>query len=191
MLPAAQGGALWFADALVTYKATGAETGGGLTVAEVRAPRGARSPRHRHHNEDEAWYVMEGDLTFWLGDEVAHGGCRRLRLRASGCRAPLSRGLRRGLLPDPPDARRVRGVHPRLRVARDGIFLSRRRSRGEPGAGFGAWAVSIAAAARGVLGFAYLFGVAICLLLACSSAPKGRPRTSGTEAPATASATPR
>jgi hypothetical protein len=76
-------------------------------------------------------------------------------------------------------------------VALVGVFLSRRRSRGEPGAGFGAWAVSIAAAALGVLGFAYLFGVAICLLLACSSVPKGRPRTSGTEAPATASATPR
>jgi quercetin dioxygenase-like cupin family protein len=70
VLHADEGEALWFADALVTYKATGTETRGGLTVAEVRAPRGAGSPRHRHHNEDEAWYVMEGELTFWLGDEV-------------------------------------------------------------------------------------------------------------------------
>ena len=69
VVEAHQGEALWFADALVTYKATGAETGGGLTVAEVRAPRGAGSPRHRHSNEDEAWYVIEGELTFWLGDE--------------------------------------------------------------------------------------------------------------------------
>jgi quercetin dioxygenase-like cupin family protein len=74
VLPATEGEALWFADSLVTYKATGAETGGGLTVAEVRAPRGAGSPRHRHHNEDEAWYVMEGELTFWLGDEVRTAG---------------------------------------------------------------------------------------------------------------------
>jgi len=70
VLAATEGEALWFADSLVTYKVTGSETGGGLTVAEVRAPRGAGSPRHRHHNEDEAWYVMEGELTFWLGDEV-------------------------------------------------------------------------------------------------------------------------
>ena len=69
VLPTDAGEALWFADSLVTYKATGIETRGGLTVAEVRAPRGAGSPRHRHHNEDEAWYVMEGELTFWLGDE--------------------------------------------------------------------------------------------------------------------------
>ena len=69
VLAADQGEALWFADALVTYKATGAQTGGGLTVAEVRAPRDAGSPRHRHSNEDEAWFVMEGELTFWLGDD--------------------------------------------------------------------------------------------------------------------------
>ena len=77
VLEADQGEALWFADALVTYKATGTQTGGGLTVAEVRAPQGAGSPRHRHSNEDEAWYVMRGELTFWLGDEertVGAGG---------------------------------------------------------------------------------------------------------------------
>jgi quercetin dioxygenase-like cupin family protein len=70
VLEASEGEALWFADALVTYKTTGAETDGGLTVAEVRAPRGAGSPRHRHEHEDEAWYVMSGELTFWLGDQV-------------------------------------------------------------------------------------------------------------------------
>jgi len=69
VLEADQGESLWFAGALVTYKATGTQTGGGLTVAEVRAPRGSGSPRHRHSNEDEAWYVMQGELTFWLGDE--------------------------------------------------------------------------------------------------------------------------
>jgi quercetin dioxygenase-like cupin family protein len=70
VLEASEGEALWFADALVTYKATGSETNGGLTVADVRAPRGAGSPRHRHQHEDEAWYVVTGELTFWLGDEV-------------------------------------------------------------------------------------------------------------------------
>ena len=69
VLEAGEGEALWFADALVSYKATGTETNGGLTVAEVRAPRGAGSPRHRHQHEDEAWYIVSGELTFWLGDE--------------------------------------------------------------------------------------------------------------------------
>ena len=69
-----EGEALWFSDALVSYMATGAETGGGLTVAEVRAPRGAGSPRHRHLHEDEAWFVLDGELTFWLGDEERPAG---------------------------------------------------------------------------------------------------------------------
>ena len=68
VLGADQGEALWFADALLTYKTTGSQTSGRLTVAEVRAPRGAGSPRHRHAKEDEAWYVVEGEFTFWLGD---------------------------------------------------------------------------------------------------------------------------
>jgi quercetin dioxygenase-like cupin family protein len=35
----------------------------------MRAPQGSGSPSHRHHHEDEAWYMLDGDLTFWLGDE--------------------------------------------------------------------------------------------------------------------------
>ncbi|HEY5384543.1 MAG TPA: quercetin 2,3-dioxygenase [Acidimicrobiales bacterium] len=74
VLESTEGEALWFADALITYKATGKETDGGLTVAEVRAPRGAGSPRHRHQLEDEAWYVLSGELSFWLGDDVRTAG---------------------------------------------------------------------------------------------------------------------
>ena len=35
----------------------------------MHAPQGSGSPSHRHHHEDEAWYILDGDLTFWLGDE--------------------------------------------------------------------------------------------------------------------------
>jgi quercetin dioxygenase-like cupin family protein len=70
------GEAVWFADSLVTYKTTGEQTAGGLALAEVTAPKGSGSPLHRHHHEDEAWYIIEGELTFWLGDErrSASGG---------------------------------------------------------------------------------------------------------------------
>ncbi|MGO8870155.1 MAG: quercetin 2,3-dioxygenase [Acidimicrobiales bacterium] len=69
VLGAGQGESLWFADSLLSYKVTGDQTQGQLAVAEVRAPRGSGSPSHRHRNEDEAWYVLDGDLTFWLGDD--------------------------------------------------------------------------------------------------------------------------
>ena len=68
VLDPADGEAIWFADGLLTYKTTGDHTSGGLALAEVTAPRGAGSPLHRHHLEDEAWYILNGELTFWLGD---------------------------------------------------------------------------------------------------------------------------
>jgi quercetin dioxygenase-like cupin family protein len=62
------GEALWFSGGLLTYKATGDQTNGLIALAEVRAPQGTGSPPHRHHHEDEAWYVIDGELTFLLGD---------------------------------------------------------------------------------------------------------------------------
>jgi len=64
-----EGEPLWFSGGLLTYKTTGDQSNGLLALAEVRAPRGTGSPKHRHRDEDEAWYVIEGELTFWLGDE--------------------------------------------------------------------------------------------------------------------------
>jgi quercetin dioxygenase-like cupin family protein len=69
VLDAGEGESLWFADSLLTFKVTGHQTAGGLALAEVRAPKGAGSPRHRHRHEDEAWYIIDGEVTFWLGDE--------------------------------------------------------------------------------------------------------------------------
>lgn len=65
-----QGDALWFLGALVTVKASSGATGGRVWVTENRAPRGHGSPLHLHHNEDEWFYVLEGELTFWVGGEV-------------------------------------------------------------------------------------------------------------------------
>ncbi len=73
-LEAGTGEPLWFADSLLTYKTTGTQTAGQLALAECRAPRHAGSPSHRHRHEDEAWYVLEGRLTFWLAEEIFTAG---------------------------------------------------------------------------------------------------------------------
>jgi hypothetical protein len=39
-------------------------------VTENLAPRGSGSPLHVHHREDEWFYVIEGQLTFWVGGDV-------------------------------------------------------------------------------------------------------------------------
>jgi hypothetical protein len=50
-----------------------------------------------------------------------------------------------------------------------GWALQRRRVQREPGAGGLAWAAAVSTCALGLIGFAYLFGVGLCLLLACAT----------------------
>ena len=65
-----EGEHLWFFGGLTTIKADGAETGGRVMVTEQLAPRGSGSPLHVHHNEDEWFYVLEGELTIWVDGQT-------------------------------------------------------------------------------------------------------------------------
>jgi quercetin dioxygenase-like cupin family protein len=68
---------VWWKSGRVTVKAAGAEVGDAFSQIEVDDPRGSGPPLHLHHNEDETFYVLEGDVTFLVGDEridVAAGG---------------------------------------------------------------------------------------------------------------------
>lgn len=56
----------WFFGGLTTIKADGAATGGRVLITEQLMPRGSGSPLHVHHNEDEWFYVLEGELTIWV-----------------------------------------------------------------------------------------------------------------------------
>ena len=69
-LKVGEGEALWFLDSLAVIKAGGQETRGSVAVIEFTAPCGSGSPLHVHHNEDEWFWVLEGELTFWVGGEV-------------------------------------------------------------------------------------------------------------------------
>jgi quercetin dioxygenase-like cupin family protein len=65
-----EGEAIWFLGHLLTIKASGDTTGGRLAVIENLASQGPASPLHVHRNEDEWFYVIEGELTFWVGGSV-------------------------------------------------------------------------------------------------------------------------
>lgn len=68
-----EGENLWFLGNLVTIKSTAETTAGGVAVIEHLGPKGAGSPLHVHHNEDEWFYVIDGDITFWCGGKVVEG----------------------------------------------------------------------------------------------------------------------
>jgi hypothetical protein len=55
---------------LDTIKATAAQTGGLFGLKESRAARDSGPPLHVHEHEDEACYVLEGEVTFFVGDDV-------------------------------------------------------------------------------------------------------------------------
>jgi len=53
------------------YKATGAETAGSFSLWEAVVPPGAGAPPHTHAHEDEAFYVLSGELLIEFEGEAA------------------------------------------------------------------------------------------------------------------------
>jgi mannose-6-phosphate isomerase-like protein (cupin superfamily) len=68
-LAASDGQDLWFLGNLVTWKATGEQTHGRLTVAEFLHPAGFAPPLHRHLHEDEIFYILSGTAEFYCKGE--------------------------------------------------------------------------------------------------------------------------
>jgi quercetin dioxygenase-like cupin family protein len=52
-----------------TFKAGAADTAGAFSVIEIVQRRGGEPPLHVHHREDEAFYLLEGEMTFHVGDQ--------------------------------------------------------------------------------------------------------------------------
>jgi quercetin dioxygenase-like cupin family protein len=61
----------WFLGTRMAVKATAADTGGrfGL-IDQSYLPPGFAAPPHVHHAEDEAFYMLDGQITVHRGDEV-------------------------------------------------------------------------------------------------------------------------
>ncbi len=63
---------------VVTLKLRCAETGGSAMTFEQTLPAGTKSTLHLHRDSDEIAYVLEGEVTFLIGDDTAvhgPGGC--------------------------------------------------------------------------------------------------------------------
>jgi quercetin dioxygenase-like cupin family protein len=63
-----EGEARWWFGALAEIKATAADTGGQMTIVEVTEHPGAEAPLHVHRRDDEGFWVLEGDVTFEVGE---------------------------------------------------------------------------------------------------------------------------
>src|SRR5215217_7012851 len=65
-----EGEARWWFGALAEIKATAADTGGQMTLVEVTEHPGAEAPLHVHHRDDEAFWILEGEVTIEVGDQT-------------------------------------------------------------------------------------------------------------------------
>jgi quercetin dioxygenase-like cupin family protein len=64
------GSAVWYMGNLFGILAGSEETGGRFALIETLSRKGTEPPRHTHRYEDEAWYVLEGEVSFYVGDET-------------------------------------------------------------------------------------------------------------------------
>jgi quercetin dioxygenase-like cupin family protein len=71
---------------VVTLKLRCDETAGSVMAFEQALPAGTRSTLHLHRDSDEIAYVLEGEVTFLIGDD--------LTVRGPGACAFMPRGLR-------------------------------------------------------------------------------------------------
>ncbi|GAB3398994.1 quercetin 2,3-dioxygenase [Flindersiella endophytica] len=68
LLTPADGTPIWFLDTRMTVKAGGDQTGGAYTLIEWSAPEGFGPPLHVHNKEDEAFYLLDGQIAINCGD---------------------------------------------------------------------------------------------------------------------------
>src|SRR5215203_1290842 len=71
-LDPAEGEPWWWMGGLATVKATAEQTGGHYTLVEVLIPEFPmeESLLHVHHFEDEGFYILEGEMTFYVGEQT-------------------------------------------------------------------------------------------------------------------------
>src|ERR1700730_2922911 len=58
----------------IVLKLLGGATGDSIMMFEETVPAGTKSTFHLHHDSDEVAYVLSGEVTFMIGDEVTVGG---------------------------------------------------------------------------------------------------------------------
>jgi quercetin dioxygenase-like cupin family protein len=64
----------WTMGYLMTWLAEGEDTDGRFSLVEVVARKGTEPPPHTHSREDEAYYILEGEISFRVGGQSIEAG---------------------------------------------------------------------------------------------------------------------
>jgi quercetin dioxygenase-like cupin family protein len=63
-----------YMDCLFSVLAGSEQTDGRFGLMEMVAPKGREPSRHLHYTDDEGFYVLEGELTFYVGEKTYAAG---------------------------------------------------------------------------------------------------------------------
>jgi len=70
MLRRGEGVSVWSLGGRFTMKVAANDSLDQFALVEAIAFRTTEPPLHIHHREDEAWYVLDGQMTFYVGDDT-------------------------------------------------------------------------------------------------------------------------
>ena len=59
----------WMGETFTYFLATGEQTGGAFALVDEQANRGDSVPLHVHREDMESFYVLDGEITIYVGDE--------------------------------------------------------------------------------------------------------------------------
>jgi quercetin dioxygenase-like cupin family protein len=99
-----EGEAFWLLGMLETIKIGGEDTAGEYGLIEVVARMGDGSHWHTHPEEDEWFYVVDGEFTFYVGDACLTG--------TAGSFAFVPRGAPHTFIAETEGATALIGFHP-------------------------------------------------------------------------------
>jgi quercetin dioxygenase-like cupin family protein len=103
-VPAGHGSPVTMFDQRVVILSRASQTGGSLGAIEVTSLQGGAPPMHIHDREDEAFYILEGDYTVFVGDEQIQAN--------PGAWAYGPRGTRHGYRVESPTGRHISLILP-------------------------------------------------------------------------------
>jgi mannose-6-phosphate isomerase-like protein (cupin superfamily) len=73
-VPPGEGKALWVFGGLIIFYALGEDTNGAFTLFEEATSPGSSAFPHLHHEEDQAFYIVEGEHEFACGGSTFAAG---------------------------------------------------------------------------------------------------------------------
>jgi quercetin dioxygenase-like cupin family protein len=73
-VPSGEGPTVWAVGDTYTIKATGDQTNGGFGFIEATVPPGGGTDAHAHGDEEETFYILDGELEFLDGNHIFTAG---------------------------------------------------------------------------------------------------------------------